>query len=125
MNGLDLINLIFLMFVAFMPFATELAAEPGGRTAVLMYLSVLSAATLTQMVMEIYGNHGLPSDSIERDDAHRRNRLVRRLAVLFILVVAMTLGLTMSVPEFGLYALLLFTVLDPICRLLAPLPNAQ
>jgi uncharacterized membrane protein len=124
-TGMLWINLVFLMFVAFMPFATELAAEPGGRTAVLMYLSVLSAATLTQMVMEIYANRSLPPEAIERDDAHRRNRLVRRLGILFILVVSVVLGLTMSVPEFGLYALVLFTCLDPISQFLAPLPKAK
>ena len=124
-TGMLWINLVFLMFIAFMPFATELTAEPGGRTAVLMYLSVLSAATLTQMVMEIYATLDLPPEAIERDDAHRRNRLVRRSAILLILGVTMTLALTMPVPEFGLYALMLFTVLDPICQLLAPLPATE
>ena len=124
-TGMLWINLVFLMFIAFMPFATELTAEPGGRTAVLMYLSVLSAATLTQMVMEIYARLDLPPEAIERDPAHRRNRLVRRSAILLILGLTMTLAVTMPVPEFGLYALMLFTVLDPICGLLAPLPATK
>lgn len=124
-TGMLWINLVLLMFVAFMPFATELTTEPGGRTAVIMYLSVLSAATLTQMLMEIYAVRDMPTEEFERDDAHRRSRLVHRLGVLIILAVAMTLGLTMPLPESGLYALILFAVLDPICRFLAPLPKTK
>ena len=45
------LNLILLMLVAFMPFATELIAQPGGRTAVLLYLAILTAATATETAL--------------------------------------------------------------------------
>ncbi|MBC03879.1 MAG: hypothetical protein CMJ34_11355 [Phycisphaerae bacterium] len=114
------LNLVFLMFVAFMPFATELTTQPGGRTAILLYLSVLSAATLTQMVMEIQGRRQTSRDSLPEDPASMRNTRARRIGVILILIVASTLGLTMPVPETGLYALVLFTVLGPVCSLLVP-----
>ena len=82
------LNLVLLMFVAFMPFATELTTQPGGRTAILLYLSVLSAATLTQMVMEIQGRRQTSRDSLPEDPASMRNIRARRIGVILILIVS-------------------------------------
>lgn len=118
-------NLVLLMFVAFMPFATDLTTQPGGRTAVMLYLVVLSATTITQMGMEIYAGRRSISAALDFDDARRRHLLVRRTGVVVILVLAMTLAIAMPVPEWGLYALMLFTVLDPIARRFASIPTGS
>ena len=119
-TGLLWMNLVLLMFVAFMPFATDLTTQPGGRTAVVLYLAILSATTFTLMAMEIYVGRRMASTEGDASDARRRHRTVRRIAVVLILVLAATLAVTMPAPEWGLYALLLFTVLDPIVQRVAP-----
>lgn len=120
-TGLLWMNLVLLMFVAFMPFATDLTTQPGGRTAVMLYLAILSATTITLMAMEIYASPRSVSIAGARDEAGSRNRVARRTGVLLILVLAVVLAVTMPVPEWGLYALMLFTVLDPIVQRIAPI----
>ena len=117
-------NLILLMFVAFMPFATDLTTDPGGRTAIILYLGVLSAAIVTQIVMESHATARLSATVEPRDAADRLNHRIHVAGVAFILVLAMTLASTMPAPDIGLYALLLFTVLDPLCRLFIRRPKA-
>ena len=124
-TGMLWINLVLLMFVAFMPFATELTTDPGGRTAVLLYLCVLTTATLTQMAMEIYAGNRIASPKGPTDDALVLNLRVRRWGVILVLMLCLTLGITMPTPETGLYALLLFPGLDPLSRLIAPVPGRK
>ena len=45
--------------------------------------------------------------------------------MILILITTVTLALTMPRPEIGLYALVLFTLLDPICNLFAPSPGTS
>ncbi|MAD19683.1 MAG: hypothetical protein CMJ52_05610 [Planctomycetaceae bacterium] len=116
------LNLILLMFVAFMPFATELIAQPGGRIAVLLYLAILSAATITETTLVITAKRQERIVGMPVDPALVRRRRAERLATTAILAVALTLGAVMPDPENGLYALMLFIALDPICRRVAPLP---
>ena len=116
------LNLILLMLVAFMPFATELIAQPGGRTAVLLSLAILAAATATEMVLGISVRRQDRLIGISADPARIRRRRTESCMIMAIFSIALILGGTMSTPETGLYALLLFTGLDPICRRIAPLP---
>ena len=119
-TGLLWINLILLMFVAFMPFATDLTTDPGGRTAVLLYLAVLSGTTITLMAMEVYASRRSMA-ATHQDHRQLVNLRTRRVGVLLILATAATLGMTMPVPEWGLYALILFTILEPVVRKIAPI----
>lgn len=115
------LNLILLMLIAFMPFATELIAQPGGRTAVLLYLAILTAATVTEMVLGISVRRQDRLIGIPADPARIRRRRTESCMIMAILSIALILGATMPAPETGLYALILFTGLDPICRRIAPL----
>ncbi|MBQ72691.1 MAG: hypothetical protein CMJ67_07265 [Planctomycetaceae bacterium] len=124
-TGMLWINLVLLMFVAFMPFATELTTDPGGRTAILLYLSVLTAATFTQMAMEIYAAIRLASPGASMSDSQIRNTLAHRWGVSLILLLALTLAITLPTPEIGLFALLLFVGLDPVCHLIARLARKR
>lgn len=116
------LNLILLMLVAFMPFATELIAQPGGRTAVLLYLAILTAATATETALSIATRRLDRIMGVIDDPARIKRRRAEWFVAMTILAIALILGSTMPTPETGLYALILFTGLDPICRRIAPLP---
>jgi uncharacterized membrane protein len=116
------LNLILLMLVAFMPFATELIAQPGGRTAVLLYLALLAAATATEMVLGIGVRRQDRLMDIPVDPGRIRRRRTESCGIMTILAIAIVLAATMPSPEVGLYALILFTILDPICQRIAPVP---
>lgn len=116
------LNLILLMLVAFMPFATELIAQPGGRTAVLLYLAILTAATATETALSIGTRRLARIMGVVDDPARIKHRWAEWFLAMTILTIALVLASTMPVPELGLYALILFTGLGPICRRIAPLP---
>jgi uncharacterized membrane protein len=116
------LNLILLMLVAFMPFATELTAQPGGRTAVLLYLAILTAATATETALSIATRRLDRIMGVIDDPARIKRRRAEWFVAMTILAIALILASTMPTPETGLYALILFTGLDPICRRIAPLP---
>ena len=118
------LNLVLLMFVAFMPFVTELIAAPGGRTAVLLYLAILSGAMVTEILMGACAQTRQVPTTVERDPSTTRYRWMVRIAALAILALALVLAATTPTPETGLYALLLFTVIDPVCRRISPPPAA-
>ena len=116
------LNLTLLMLVAFMPFATELIAQPGGRTAVLLYLAILTAATVVETALGVSTRRLDAIMGVVADPARIRRRRIEWLAVMAILTIALVLAATMPAPEAGLYALILFTGLDPVCSRLAPIP---
>ncbi len=116
------LNLTLLMLVAFMPFATELIAQPGGRIAVLLYLLILTAATVTETFLGVGTRRSTRGEGLADAPAATRRRRVEWCLIAAILGLALLLGATMPTPEIGLYALILFTGMDPICRRLAPLP---
>ena len=118
------LNLVLLMFIAFMPFVTELIAAPGGRTAVILYLAILSGAMVTEVVMGACARTRNAPTTIDRDPSMIRYRWMIRIVALAILALALVLAATLPTPETGLYALLLFTIIDPICRRISPPPTA-
>ncbi|MAC76162.1 MAG: hypothetical protein CMJ22_11395, partial [Phycisphaerae bacterium] len=116
------LNLVLLMLVAFMPFATELIAQPGGRTAVLLYLAILTGATATETALAIDTRRLDRIMGVADEPARVRRRRVESCLSMGILAIALMLAATAPAPEAGLYALLLFTIMDPVCRRVAPLP---
>lgn len=116
------LNLVLLMLVAFMPFATELIAQPGGRTAVLLYLAILTGATATETALTIDTRRLDRIMGVADEPARVRRRRVESCLSMGILAIALMLAATAPAPEAGLYALLLFTIMDPVCRRIAPLP---
>ncbi len=116
------LNLVLLMLVAFMPFATELIAQPGGRTAVLLYLAILTGATATETSLAIDTRRLDRIMGVADEPARVKRRRVESCLSMGILAIALMLAATAPAPEAGLYALLLFTIMDPVCRRVAPLP---
>ena len=117
------LNLVLLMFIAFMPFVGT-DRRPGGRTAVILYLAILSGAMVTEVVMSAARTRNAPT-TIDRDPSMIRYRWMIRIVALAILALALVLAATLPTPETGLYALLLFTIIDPICRRISPPPAAR
>ena len=82
----------------------------------------IAAATVVETALGVSTRRLDAIMGVVDDPARIRRRRVEWLAVMVILTIALVLAATMPAPEAGLYALILFTGLDPICRRIAPIP---
>ena len=92
------LNLLFLFFVAFLPYPTRLMAEfltepEGERVAVTVYTLTLFAISVTLRVLWFYAaeNRRLLADDVSDDQVSSRNTTLTPILVFY--VVAAFLGL--------------------------------
>ncbi|MGE0499433.1 MAG: TMEM175 family protein [Rhizobiaceae bacterium] len=65
-GGLIWLNLVFLLAIGFVPFATDLLAESGGRLATVLYAAVVTVIALLSATMTLYAARaGLTREPIE------------------------------------------------------------
>jgi uncharacterized membrane protein len=87
-GNLLLINLIFLMVIAFIPFPASVISEFGNRTATIFYASVMVLASLLSAALWAYtSNHNRLTDPM-MDSQNRLIESKRTLAVSMIFLLS-------------------------------------
>lgn len=90
-SRLLLLNLLFLMVIAFIPFPTSLISEYGNRPATIFYALVMIVAAAMSDLMWIYASHGNRLIDPHLDKNRRRRETLGPLLV--IAVFGLSIGL--------------------------------
>ena len=91
-RNLMLLNLFFLMFIAFIPFPTSIISEYGNRTSTVFYAIVMSLASITSIFLWWYASYNNRLIDSDFDPRQRRRETQVSLIVLGIFVVSIGLA---------------------------------
>ncbi|MCB8985168.1 MAG: DUF1211 domain-containing protein, partial [Ardenticatenaceae bacterium] len=98
-NRLLLLNLFFLMAIAFIPFPTSVISENGNRTATIFYALTITATGLLSALLWWYATweNRLVDRKMDRRVARRNLLSILTTPIVFLL----SIGLTFINPELG------------------------
>lgn len=86
------LNLVFLMFVAFIPFPTSVISEYGNRASTVFYAIVVSLASITSFFLWWYASYQNRLIDPHLDSRQRRHETQVSLVVIGIFVVSIGLA---------------------------------
>jgi uncharacterized membrane protein len=115
-------NLLWLLTIVFLPFATELlaTADRGERLAFGLYVGSMVLTCLAALLQQWLI---LRSPELQAPEARGTLRLQPSVTAVVIMLVALLAVLLFA--QFGLFALLLFTLQRPLDRLLHRDPDRK
>lgn len=86
------LNLVFLMFIAFIPFPTSVISEYGNRASTVFYAIVVSLASITSFFLWWYASHQNRLIDPQLDARQRRHETRVSLVVFGVFIVSIGLA---------------------------------
>jgi uncharacterized membrane protein len=115
-----LINLVWLLTIVFLAFATQAAATyRADRLVVAVYIGTVTASSVCLLLLTVWLRRrpGLRRADVAAEDIH----LPAALSIIALLVCALVLGV--AIPAVNYWALLLLFLSGPVERLIRPRTN--
>jgi uncharacterized membrane protein len=91
-SRLLMLNLLFLMVIAFIPFPTSLVSEYGNRTATIFYALVMVVAAVIMELMWAYASHNNRLIDPHLDKDRRRREMIGPLLVAAVFLLSIGLA---------------------------------
>jgi uncharacterized membrane protein len=111
--GLIWLNMLFLLGISWIPFATAVLAESGGRLATILYAALVAAVALVSAAMSVHAlRAGLVDSSLSGIGAFRFARSSLATALFFLLSIPLALASTDAAQWFWLLLLPVRIVTD-------------
>lgn len=104
------LNLLFLMFISFLPTTAALQARDGSTPAISFYLLMMLLTAVSMALLAQYGLHAKNLTVITGDPAERRLGMIRSLTAVVAFSTALVLVLAFDNPEWSNVMWIIFII---------------